>query len=55
MEMSITNKHTVLQQGGEFFVVYPTPGLENVPTLALICRTEQQAQEQCDRLNGGLQ
>lgn len=54
-EISISQKHTVLHRRGEFFVVYPTPGLESVPTLALICRTEQQAQQECDRLNGGQQ
>jgi hypothetical protein len=35
--------------------VYPTPGLEFIPTLALICRTEQQAHDEAARLNGGMQ
>lgn len=48
-------QHTVIQRYGEFLVVYPTPGLEFIPTLALICRTEQQAQQEAARLNGGAQ
>jgi hypothetical protein len=52
MEMIVYQKHTVLQRNGEFLVVYPTPGVEHVPTIALICRTEQQAQQEADRLNG---
>lgn len=48
-------QHSVIQRQGQFFVVYPTPGLEFIPTLALICRTEQQAQKEADRLNGVLQ
>lgn len=47
--------HSVLPRHGEYLVVYPTPGLEFIPTLALICRTEQQAQDEATRLNGGLQ
>jgi hypothetical protein len=47
--------HTVLARNGEFLVVYPTPGIDNIPTLALICRTEQQAIAEAARLNGGVQ
>lgn len=45
--------HSVLSCNGAFLVVYPTPGVESVPTLALICRTEQQAIDVAARLNGG--
>lgn len=44
--------HSVLPRGGYFFVVYPTPGLEFIPTLALICRTEQQALDFAALRNG---
>lgn len=47
--------HSVLAHDGMFCVVYPTPGIASVLTMALICRTEQQAQDECDRRNGGLQ
>jgi hypothetical protein len=55
MEKIVYQKHTVLQRNGEFLVVYPTPGLDSIPTLALICRTEQQAIAEAARLNGVLQ
>jgi hypothetical protein len=52
MEQIVYQKHTVLPHGGQFLVVYPTPGVESVPTVALICVTQQQADEQAARLNG---
>lgn len=55
MKQIVYQKHSVLHRNGEFLVVYPTPGIENVPTLALICRTEQQAINEAARLNGGAQ
>ena len=55
METIVSHKHTVLHHQGQFLVVYPTPGAENVPTVALICVTQKQADEQAARLNGGLQ
>lgn len=48
-------QHSVIQRQGQFLVVYPTPGLESIPTLAIICRTEQQAEQEAARLNGGAQ
>lgn len=47
--------HTVIQRQGQFLVVYPTPGLAFIPTLAIICRTEQQAEQEAARLNGDAQ
>jgi hypothetical protein len=55
MEQIVSHKHTVLPKWGQFLVVYPTPGLEHVPTVALICVTQQQADEQAALLNGGAQ
>lgn len=55
MEQIVYEKHTVLHHQGQFLVVYPTPGVENVPTVALICVTRKQADEQAARLNGSLQ
>lgn len=55
MEQSVSQKHTVLPKWGQFLVVYPTPGVEHIPTVALICVTQQQADEQAARMNGGEQ
>jgi AraC-like DNA-binding protein len=55
MERILPQRHTVLRRGSDFLVVYPTPGLEFVPTVALICRTEEQANSEASRLNGGEQ
>ena len=43
--------HSVLPCDGQYLVVYPTPGLPSIPTLATICRTDEQAQAEAARLN----
>lgn len=43
--------HSVIPLNNEFHVVYPTPGLPGIPTLAMICRTDAQAQAEAIRLN----
>jgi hypothetical protein len=43
--------HTVIPRlDGTYWIAYPTPGC-TVPTIAMICRTEEAAQREADRLN----
>jgi len=45
--------HTIMgpTAAGEYLVTYPTPGC-NVPTVASICKTPGQAEQDAKRLNG---